>query len=244
MRNGTPERALLVTPHPDDAEGGCGGTLARWIAEGAQGFYVLCTNGDKGSSDPETTHQRLAEIREREQQEAADVLGVTDVTFLSHPDGTLEDNREFRMEIVRAIRKYRPDVVMCIDPHRSTSHTHRDHRMSGLVTLEAITPFACGRLYFPELLSEEGLEPHKVEEVYLWGSEAPDTYVDIADTLRLKFEALSKHASQFTNPEGRWERLQNWARRAGETADPPMEYAERFRRIKVPVDPLFNGYMP
>ena len=136
----TPQRVLLVTPHPDDAEGGCGGTLGRWIKDGAEGYYVLCTNGDKGSGDPEMSHEKLAAIREREQQEAADLLGVKDVTFLSHPDGTLEDNRQFRKEITRAIRKYRPEIVMCIDPYRSNSHTHRDHRISGLVTLESIAP--------------------------------------------------------------------------------------------------------
>ena len=175
----TPETALLVTPHPDDAEGGCGGTIGRWISEGAKGYYVLCTNGDKGSGDPEMTRERLAVIRKREQQEAADVMGVTEVTFLRIPDGTLEDNHEFRKGVARAIRKYRPDVVMCIDPWRSKSHTHRDHRMSGLVTLEAIAPYACNPHYYPELLQEEGLEPHLVKEVFLWGSEDPDTYVEI-----------------------------------------------------------------
>ena len=238
----TPRAVLLVTPHPDDAEGGCGGTLARWIKEGAQGFYVLCTNGDKGSSDPEMTHELLAMTREKEQQEAADVLGAREVTFLSHPDGTLEDTLEFRKELVRAIRKYRPDVVMCIDPWRSTSHTHRDHRISGLVTLEAISPYACGRLYFPELLHEEGLEPHRVEEVYLWGSETPDTYVDISETIDLKFNALEKHASQFPNPEGHKERLMDWARRAGEPVNLP--YAEAFRRLKVAANSSIDGTLP
>ena len=236
----TPEVVLLVTPHPDDAEGGCGGTMGRWIKQGAKGYYVLCTNGDKGSSELEMTPERLAVIREREQQEAADVMGISEVTFLSIPDGTLEDNHEFRKAVVRAIRKYRPDVVMCIDPWRSHSHTHRDHRMSGLVTLEAIAPYASGPHYYPELLRDEELEPHLVKEVYMWGSESPDTYVDIGESLRLKFDSLSKHASQFQNREGRWERIQKWAHETGEPVG--LEYAERFRRIRVVADPWRADY--
>ena len=111
-----PNKVLLVTPHPDDAEGGCGGTVARWIEQGAEVVYVLCTNGDKGTTDLEMTPPRLAETREREQLEAARVLGVKDVVFLRHPDGTLEDDRQFREEVVREIRRHRPDVVMCMGP--------------------------------------------------------------------------------------------------------------------------------
>ena len=237
----TPEAALLVTPHPDDAEGGCGGTLGRWISEGTKGYYVLCTNGDKGSGDPEMTQEKLAVIREKEQQEAADVMGVSEVTFLRIPDGTLEDNHELRKGVVRAIRKYRPDVVMCIDPWRSKSHTHRDHRMSGLVALEAIAPYACNPHYYPELLHEEGLEPHLVKEAYLWGSEDPDTYVEVDLTsLRRKYDSLSMHASQFLGRTGRWERTQQWARQTGEAVG--LEFAERFRRIQVVADPWMARY--
>ena len=114
----TPEAALLVTPHPDDAEGGCGGTIGRWISEGAKGYYVLCTNGDKGSGDPEMTRERLAVIREREQQEAADVMGVTEVTFLRIPDGTLEDNHDFRKG---GRAGYTQVPARCGDVHRSVA---------------------------------------------------------------------------------------------------------------------------
>ena len=145
----TPKRVLLATPHPDDAEGGCGGSVARWIKDGAKVVYVLCTNGDKGTSDYEMTPERLAAIREKEQAEAARVLGVKEVVFLRHPDGTLEDNLEFRGELVREIRRHRPDVVMCLDPFRSKSHTHRDHRISGQVTVDAAFTYAWRRHYFP-----------------------------------------------------------------------------------------------
>ena len=236
-----PRSALLITPHPDDAEGGCGGTLAGWIRRGTTGVYVLCTNGDKGTSDPEMQPERLAAIREQEQKDAALVLGVSEVVFLRHPDGTLEDSREFRRELVREVRRHRPEVVMCIDPYRSTSHTHRDHRISGQVALDAIYPYAWGRHYFPELLLDEGLQPHRVEEVYLWGSEEPDSYVDISDTLELKFESLKRHASQFSDLQGRWQRLVEGAQRVGERGGLP--YAEAFRRLRLSPDPLVNGYL-
>ena len=236
----TPKKVLLVTPHPDDAEGGCGGTLARWIKEGAQGVYVLCTNGDKGSGDPEMGSEALAAIREREQMEAAHVLGVGEVVFLRHPDGMLEDTREFRREVVRQIRRHRPEVVMCMDPYRSTSHSHRDHRVSGQVTLDAISPCALGRLYFPELLEEEGLEPHQVQEVYLWGGEAPDIFVDITETLELKFEALKRHVSQISDHQRLRERLLEGAKRVGEQAN--LSCAEGFRRLRVVADPLAGGF--
>ena len=225
----TPERALVVTPHPDDAEIGCGGTIAKWVREGAQVVYVLCTNGDKGSSDPEMTSARLAEIREKEQQDAADTLGVKEVVFLRHPDGELEDTREFRGQLVREIRRHRPDAVLCPDPFRQTFYLHRDHRICGQVTLDAVFPYARDHLHFQEL-TRMGLETHKVGTILLWRAEEPETFSDIADTLDLKCQALLCHHSQVSNP-GRdaTEFLRKHAKSLGERGG--LEYAEAFRRI-------------
>ena len=234
-----PKKVLLVTPHPDDAEGGCGGTIARWVREGADVVYVLCTNGDKGSSDPEMTQERLATIREAEQTEAARVLGVRDVTFLRHPDGGLEDERRFRGEVVREIRRHMPDVVMCVDPFRSLGHSHRDHRVSGQVTVDAACTYAWRRHYFPEHITEDGLQPHAVREIYLWGSEGPDTFIDISDTIELKVRSLIKHASQFTDLDRPEEHVRSHARRVGEQANLP--YAEGFRVINFVPDSLLVG---
>ena len=137
-----PERAMLVIPHPDDAEGGVGGTVAKWVAEGTEVVFVLCTNGDKGTSDPEMTTKKLAAIRENEQAEAAAYLGVKEVIYLRYGDGELEDTAKFRGELVRAVRKHRPEVVFCTDPFRQTFYLHRDHRISGQVTLDAVFPYA------------------------------------------------------------------------------------------------------
>lgn len=224
-----PRSALLVTPHQDDAEGGCGGTVGAWTKRGTEVVYVLCTNGDKGSSDPNMTSPRLAEMREREQQNAANVLGVKEVVFLRHPDGGLEDTLELRAQVVREIRRHKPEIVMCTDPFRSTSHTHRDHRVSGMVALDAVFTYAWSYLHFPEQIQNEGLEPHRVKEIYLWGSEAPDTYVDISESVDAKAQSLSQHVSQMREPQKLQERIRSRAKSVGERAGLP--YAEAFRRI-------------
>lgn len=233
-----PYKVLLVTPHPDDAEGGCGGTVARWIRQGAEVVYVLCTNGDKGTTDLEMTPPRLAQTREREQLEAARVLGVKDVVFLRHPDGTLEDDRQFRGEIVREIRRHRPGVVMCMDPFRAVSHSHRDHRISGQVTLDAVGTYAWRPHYFPNHVADERLTPHAVPNVYLWGSEEPDTFVDVSTTIDRKLETLLKHASQMTNPQRTRLRVPENARRVAETHGTGLKYAEGFRVMSFSNDHL------
>ena len=190
-----PERALICTPHPDDAEIGAGGTAAQWIKQGAEVTLVVCTNGDKGSEDPEMTSERLAAIREKEQQAAAEVLGFKEVVFLRYPDGEIEDTKDFRRDLVRQIRRFKPDVVLTTDPQRRTFYQHRDHRVTGQCVMDAVFPLARDHLNFPEL-KHEGLEPHKTEFIYFWGADEPDTFVDISDTLELKIQALMKHASQ------------------------------------------------
>lgn len=227
-----PARFMICTPHPDDTEIGAGGTAARWIREGADGILIVCTNGDKGSADLEMTSEELAAIREREQTEAAAVIGFKEVVFLRHPDGELEDNRAFRGELVREIRRHKPEVVLSVDPYRRGFYNHRDHRMTGTVTIDAVFPYARDHLHFAEHRAL-GLEPHKVANIYLWGSEAPDTYVDIGETIDMKIEALAKHVSQVGPPRDRdfgsfiRENAQRLAKDQG------MEYAEAFRVMQL-----------
>ena len=231
--NQSPKSALLVTPHQDDAEGGCGGTVARWTRQGAHVVYVLCTNGDKGTSDHNMTSPKLAEIREREQETAAQVLGVEKVVPLRQPDGGLEDTLILRAWITREIRKYKPEIVMCIDPFRSRAHTHRDHRMSGHLAIDSVLTYSWSSLHFPEQILDEGLQPHRPEEIYLWGTERPDIYMDITDTVDLKAEALSKHVSQMQSPETMLERGRSRSLEVGHRAG--LSYpVEAFRRIEVP----------
>ena len=187
---------MVVTPHPDDAEYGVAGTVVRWVREGKDVVYVVVTNGDKGTSDNRIAPQELARIREEEQLASAHLLGVREVQFLRYPDQGLEDTPLFRKEIVRWIRAYRPNTVVTADPYRRYIW-HRDHRVTGRVTLDAIFPFARDHLSYPELL-REGLTPHKVREVLLWASEEEDVNFrsDISETFTIKLSALRCHHSQ------------------------------------------------
>ena len=228
----TPQRVLVVTPHPDDFEFGCAGIVAKWLREGAEAVLVVSTNGDKGTEDPQMTAERLAAIRRVEQLESAKVLGFEEVVFLDYPDGGLEDDSEFRGKLVKEIRIHRPEIVFTTDPFRRGFYLHRDHRIAGQVTLDAVFPYARDFLHYPEQI-KEGLKPHKVKQIYLWGSENADTYVDISDTIELKIRALKCHKSQMP-PNGDWdpdEGLREWARNLGK--DHNIPFAEAFRCINL-----------
>ncbi len=223
---------LVVAAHPDDAEFGASGTIARWVQEGNEVVYVLCTSGEKGTSDRSVAPQWLAQVREREQLAAAHVLGVREVVFLRYPDQGLEESVEFRGDIVRVIRKFRPRTVVTLDPYRRYIW-HRDHRITGQVVLDAVYPFARDHLAYPHFLNE-GLEPHKVKEVFLWASENINHWVDITSTFHLKVAALRCHESQVkdlpvADLEG-WLRDQCHAMAAGKG----YELCEGFHRVETP----------
>jgi LmbE family N-acetylglucosaminyl deacetylase len=225
---------LAVTPHPDDCEGGCGGALAKWVQEfGTEAVVVMCTNGNKGTQERDLTPERLAAIREEEQLAASEIVGAKEVVFLRYPDGGLEDTLQFRSQVVREIRRHRPDVIMCIDPYRSTSHTHRDHRMSGRVAIDSAFTYAWSYQHFPEQITEEGLQPHMVEEAYMWGSESPDVFVEIGGYLEAKTLSLEAHSSQMSpvTTEERLSRISNNATRYSEQVG--VEFTEAFRRIRL-----------
>jgi LmbE family N-acetylglucosaminyl deacetylase len=223
---------LVITPHPDDAEFGVAGTVVKWVAEGKEVVYAVCTNGDKGTSNYDVKPEDLAKIREHEQLCAAEVLGVREVIFLRHADQTLEDTAEFRKEIVRLIRTYRPDIVVSADPYRRYIW-HRDHRVTGQVVLDAVFPFARDPLAYPDLL-KEGLKPHRVKEVWMWTIiDNINHRSDITDTFQIKVKALRCHESQvgkhrFTDLE---ERMRQWAQERAKGTD--YELAEAFHREEI-----------
>jgi LmbE family N-acetylglucosaminyl deacetylase len=224
-------QVLVITPHPDDAEFGVAGTVARWIKQGMDVVYAVCTNGDKGTSDPDMTPEKLTEIREKEQQKAADLLGVREVVFLRYPDQGLEDTPQFRKDLVRLIRKYRPDIVVTSNPYRKYIW-HRDHRICGRVVLDAVFPYARDRLSYPDLIGE-GLEPHKVKEVWLWGSEDANHRSDITETFDLKVAALCCHVSQVGSMprEDLEKRMRERYRGFADGED--YELAEAFHRVEI-----------
>jgi LmbE family N-acetylglucosaminyl deacetylase len=200
-----PDRAMVVFAHPDDAEIGSGGVIAKWVAAGCEVTYVLCTNGDAGSADRTLTSAELARRRADEQRAAADFMGVKHVVMLGYPDGELEDTRAFLGDVVRAIRQYRPHTVFVHDPYRIKGFQHRDHRKAGIVTTDAVYPYARDHLHFPEHLRRDGLEPHKVRELWYWGADEADVVVDVSDGVDRQIAALVRHESQvpgFNVPSG------------------------------------------
>ena len=224
-------RGMVVVAHPDDAEFGCSGTVAKWCREGMEVVYVIVTDGSKGTSDREITPKQLSEMRRREQVAAGKVLGLKDVVFLGHPDAYLQPTLEVRRDIAREIRRYRPDILITLSPMRNLSINgylgHPDHLAVGEATLSAVYPAARDHLTFPELL-KEGLEPHKVREVLIQGHESPDKWIDVTETIEIAIQALKTHASQVEGREIE-ERMRQWRREAGK--DHGMEYAEAFKQF-------------
>ncbi|GAB4272904.1 MAG: PIG-L family deacetylase [Deferrisomatales bacterium] len=229
---GTFADVLVVTAHPDDAEFGAAGAVARWTRQGRRVAYVVCTSGEKGTSDRRADPGRFAAIREREQRAAAETLGVGEVVFLRYPDQGLEDTPAFRKEIVRQIRRFRPEVVVTSDPYRRYIW-HRDHRVLGQVVLDAVFPYARDHLAYPDLL-EEGWEPHKVREVWFWAAEDPNHRVDITETFATKVAALACHETQMRemNLPDPGALLRGWAEKAAEGT--PYALAEAFYRVVAP----------
>jgi LmbE family N-acetylglucosaminyl deacetylase len=176
------------------------------------------------------TADKLVPLRKDEQRAAAAVLGVTNVSFLDNVDGELKYNPDLMRDIVRAIRTIKPYAVFGHDPGqivRNMFINHPDHRTAGEATLDAVYPIARNRPSFPELL-EEGLEPFHVKEIYLWTASDTNFEVDITEALDVKFEALSKHASQIGDIVELRERLKAFWR------EPDGRYVERFRRLVLP----------
>ena len=213
------ERALVVMSHPDDAEFGAGATIALLARRGVRVEYVVTTDGGKGTEDPNVTEEMLSAVRMAEQRAAADVLGVGEIVHLNHPDGYLTPTLDLRREIVRQIRRFRPDLVITQNPTRRLDGNpfigHPDHLATGEATLAAVYPAARDRLNFPELL-DEGLEPWKVRQVLLTGVEEPNLWLDVSDTWATAIAALREHRSQVGARDDLEDTLRERARLAGE----------------------------
>ncbi|MEA1976557.1 MAG: PIG-L deacetylase family protein [Chloroflexota bacterium] len=231
----TSNRVLVVLAHPDDPEFYCGGTIARWAASGREITYCLLTRGDKGSDDDSLSTEELAEIREVEQRAAAKALGVHEVMFLKELDGYVLPTLDLRRDIVRVIRQVKPQVVITCDPTNffpsNTYINHADHRAAGQATLDAVYPAARSALYFPALSKEEGLQPHKVREVYIAGPQHPNITVDITEFFNQMVDALGEHRSQIKDINALEERMRE---RMLDPESPPDDprYIEKFRRIE------------
>lgn len=231
--SGVAGRCLVIAAHPDDIESWAGGAVASMARGGWQVTCVLCTSGEKGTSDPGEDPASVAARREEEQRAACQVMGVEEPVFLRLPDGELEDDRALRGLLVREIRRWRPDRLLTHDPVTPWPlyTCHRDHRVAGRVALDAAYPYARDPLSFPEHLRVDGLQPHIIPDVWLFCSSAPDHYVDIAATLEVKIAARLAHRSQTMDDAALAVSWRERAARAGEEAG--LAAAESFKRLSL-----------
>jgi LmbE family N-acetylglucosaminyl deacetylase len=222
--------ALAIAAHPDDADFGCAGYMSQLAAQGWDCYFLVCTNGAKGTADREMRRERLIALRREEQREAGRRLGLRDVFFLDNEDGELVYDRRFLEQLVRHIRQLRPYAVLTHDPTdiiiRDSFINHPDHRATGTAALDAVYPTARDHLNFPEHLAE-GIEPHKVKEILLWGSNQPNFDFDITSCVDLKIQALTAHVTQFADRQG----FVDFVRERWKSED--GRYLEQFRRIEL-----------
>jgi LmbE family N-acetylglucosaminyl deacetylase len=228
---------MVIVAHPDDADFGPAATAARWIDEGSTGWLVCCTSGDAGGEDPDRDPLDLAAEREREQDEAARIVGYEGVTYLHQPDGALANDLALRELLVREIRTFRPDAVLATDPevvfYRDGGVNHTDHRAAGMAATDAVYPAARNPMAFP-WLAREGLAAHVVRRLYLFWPNEPTARVDVTATIGRKVDALRAHASQIREPERLDERMRSWASEEGEAIG--AEAGEAFRVIVIDED--------
>ncbi|MBT2224409.1 PIG-L deacetylase family protein [Nonomuraea sp. NEAU-A123] len=228
-------RVLVVTAHPDDADFGAAGTVALFVDRGVEVTYLLVTDGDAGGNERTLDNTGMAELRRTEQTAAAKAVGVTDVRFLGHADGTVVPSLALRKDIARVIRQVRPDLVITHHPERNyqfIAPSHPDHRAVGGSTLDAVYPDARNPYAFPELVKEEGLAAWTVREVWLMGGSTPNHWTDITEAIDRKLTALQSHVSQVAHVEGFADfvktRFASWAEQAGFGEG---HYAEAFQTV-------------
>lgn len=220
---------MWVVAHPDDAEFSSAGTIARFSKEGKTTIIIQVTSGQRGTGDRNFTSETLQATREAEEIEAAKRLGATELVLLKEQDGLLEPNIDLREKITKQIRLFKPDVIVTHDPFRPYA-LHPDHRAVGLATHDAVYPTARDHLYFPDHLAA-GIEPHKTAEIWYFGAEEPNRFIDITDTFDDKVNSLLAHVSQVGDGEGLADRLRE--RHVEAARDQPFELAETYRATQM-----------
>jgi LmbE family N-acetylglucosaminyl deacetylase len=214
------ERVLVVVAHPDDCDFGCAGTTAQWTDAGIAVSYCIVTDGDAGGSDRSVSRAEMARLRRVEQTSAAAEVGVSDLVFLGYPDGRLTPSLDLRRDISRVIRQRQPQRVVCQAPTRNWVRiyaSHPDHLAAGEAALCAVYPDARNPFAHPELLNDEGLEPHTVSEVWMMTAVDSNRVVDVTDTADRKLAALRHHRSQYDNWDELEKRVRDWLKATAET---------------------------
>ena len=231
----TPQKILVILAHPDDPEFFCGASLAKWARAGHEVTYLLLTCGDKGfnpTTQADMTTEKLCALRHVEQRNAANVIGAKAVHFLDVEDGYLTPNLDLRRDVVREIRRHKPDILVTCDPQNLFAMyglNHPDHRACGQVVLDAVFPAAGSPVFFPELLAE-GFEPHMPKEIWCSLTSQPNTILDVTDTWDIKLKALLEHKTQIQEPDKLAERMKS--RRAEDSTEENPRYEEKFRVVK------------
>jgi LmbE family N-acetylglucosaminyl deacetylase len=231
----TPQNILVILAHPDDPEFFCGATLARWTRAGHSVSYYLLTCGNKGfheKSPPDLTPAALCTMRKIEQTAAAEIIGARAVHFSDREDGYLVPDLDLRLEIVAAIRRFQPDILVTCDPQTlfaTYGINHPDHRAAGQAVLDAVFPAAGNKEYFPELLAR-GLQPHMPEEIWCSLTTQPDVVLDVSETWPIKIQAVLQHKSQIGDVEELKKRMAS--RRTEDSTDENPRYEEKFRVVK------------
>ena len=223
------KRVMGVAAHPDDLEWYAGATMAKLAREGAEIIYVICTDGDKGSYDPNTDANQLAAQRRIEQERAAASLGIAQVIFLGYRDGELEPNADLRRQLATLYRKHRPELLLTFDPWKRYE-LHPDHLAAGRAALDA--RLAAKMPLFYSDLRTQGIEAWAIPELWLFNADTPNYFVDVSTMLTAQLDALAQHRSQTTV----WDDaarafIQNTAREHGKSIG--VEYAQVFRRIVI-----------
>ncbi|MEI8187700.1 MAG: PIG-L deacetylase family protein [Candidatus Saccharibacteria bacterium] len=229
-----PKIVLGIAAHPDDLEFSIAGSIAKWTSEGTKAYYLILTDGSKGTEDRNAIPKEMTELRRQEQRDAGKIIGLSDVFFEDFEDGTLENSLELKKAICRIIRKVKPDVVLCMDPTFIYSAdrgmiNHTDHRAGAMATLDSVYPLARDHLSFPELLTEEKLEPHKVKTLLMTNFENHNFGVDVSAQVETKLKALAAHRSQIPDLEQRSNMLKQWMANTGSKYG--CSYAEAFVRL-------------
>ncbi|HEX2258700.1 MAG TPA: PIG-L deacetylase family protein [Actinomycetota bacterium] len=237
--------ALLVAPHPDDAEFACGGSIARWVSEGKRVILCVVANGAQGSNDPSVDRDELIRLRQEEQREAAEIAGISEVVFLGYEDGSVEDSHPLRRDIIREIRRYKPDIVVGPDPSlyylEDFYVNHPDHRAVGEAFLAAVNPGSTTVPAYRSELYDQGFEPHQVKACLLVLAPEPNFFVDVSAYLDKKVSALKAHHSQMDSWEGLDDFITGMASRVAARSGQNLTHAEAFKLLRFDVPPGATG---
>ncbi len=237
-----PKSIMAIAAHPDDIEFSAAGAIAKWILNGSRAAYILCTSGEVGIAENGVTIEKARSIREQESLKAAKVIGVEDVVFLRESDGLLEANLGLRKKLVREIRRFKPELVICTDPTiyftKNNTINHPDHRAAGLAAIDACFP-AAGQPHLFQELEEEGIYPHKPRKVFVTGWHQQELLINIEDTIDLKIKALQAHESQ-TKDLNVEEYIKT--RSAEAATGKEMKYAEPYKVITLMDDEKWESY--